>query len=114
VCARPACRATGRGLDGAADSIWGLRLPQGALAKAEAAAQAAANGSGLVAGTEALAPRVAAARRQLEVQRAAEALAKAAQSSKTVTDLPRLEAAILAARKVGVQDADPETCRWVL
>ena len=72
-----------------------------ALAKAEAAAAAAAPGACLfVMGAELLQPRISAAKQKLEVERAAEGLARAASSCKAVADLPRLEAAILAARKV--------------
>ena len=39
-------------------------------------------------------------RRRLEVERAIEALSKAAQNCRVVADLPKLEAAILNARKV--------------
>jgi hypothetical protein len=41
-----------------------------------------------------------AARKRLEAEKAAEALYKASQSCKGVSDLPKLEAAILNARKV--------------
>jgi hypothetical protein len=53
-----------------------------------------------------------AARQKLEVERAAEGLARAAASCRAVTDLPRLEAAVLAARKVGAHELDPEAYRW--
>ncbi|PSC75029.1 hypothetical protein C2E20_1867 [Micractinium conductrix] len=80
-----------------------------ALAKAEAAAAAAAPGACLfVMGAELLQPRISAAKQKLEVERAAEGLARAASSCKAVADLPRLEAAILAARKVGAQELDQE------
>lgn len=46
------------------------------------------------------------------MQRTAEGLARAAASCKAVSDLPRLEAAILAARKVGAEELDPAAYRW--
>jgi hypothetical protein len=85
---------------------------QAALAKAEAAATAAAaSGTRLAEGAELLVPALAAARRQLEMERAAETLSRVAASATKLTDLPRVEAAILAARKVGAQDLDPEAYR---
>lgn len=80
------------------------------LSKAEAAAAAAAPGACQFApGAELLAPRIAGIKGKLEVERAAEGLARAAAACKAVADLPRLEAAILAARKVGATDLDPES-----
>lgn len=52
-----------------------------------------------------------AVKQKLEVERAAEGLARAAASCKAVSDLPRLEAAILAARKVGAHELDPGAYR---
>ncbi|KAK9816451.1 hypothetical protein WJX72_000489 [[Myrmecia] bisecta] len=90
----------------------GSSVLKGALAKAEAASQAAANNtSGLTVGQDLLHPTIVSARRQLEVEKAAEALHRAVSSSATVTDLPKLEAAILAARKVGAELLDPEAYR---
>lgn len=62
-------------------------------------------------GAELLAPRIAAARQRLEVERAAEGLARAAAGCRAVADLPRLEAAILTARKVGAHELDPGSYR---
>lgn len=42
------------------------------------------------------------------MEKAAEGLARAAATCRAVGDLPRLEAAVLAARKVGAQELDPE------
>ena len=52
--------------------------------------------------------RAQAARQKLEVERAAEGLVRAVGSCKAVGDLPRLEGAILAARKLGAQSMHPE------
>eukprot|EP00884_Botryococcus_braunii_P020575 jgi/Botrbrau1/7200/Bobra.0300s0026.1 len=90
----------------------GSGVLKAALAKAEAAATAAAaSGTRLAEGAELLVPALAAARRQLEMERAAETLSRVAASATKLTDLPRVEAAILAARKVGAQDLDPEVYR---
>lgn len=53
--------------------------------------------------------KLAEARQRLEVERAAEALAKEARTAKTVEQLPRLEAVILAAKKVGAEHLDQES-----
>ncbi|KAK9821741.1 hypothetical protein WJX81_001109 [Elliptochloris bilobata] len=81
------------------------------LARAEAAAAAAAGGGGRGDGVALLAPALAAARRQLEVERAAEGLARAVSGTAAVADLPRLEAAILAARRVGAEQLEPAAFR---
>ena len=82
------------------------------LSKAEAAGQSASSTTGkLSVGWDLLQPCLQAARRQLEVERACEALSRAAASAKAVSDLPRLEAAILAARKVGAHEADTDAYR---
>ncbi len=52
-----------------------------------------------------------AARAKLEVERAAEGLVRAVACCKGVADLPRLEAAVLAARKLGAQCLHPEAYR---
>lgn len=52
-------------------------------------------------------------KQKLEVEKAAEGLARAAAGCKAVADLPRLEAAILAARRWGAQELDPESYKWV-
>lgn len=76
------------------------------------AAAASASGCGSAAFGDALQPRLAAARRRLEAERAAEALHKAAVSAAgTVADLPRLEAAILHARKLGADELAPDEYR---
>ena len=51
------------------------------------------------------------ARGKLEQERAAEGLVRTVASCKGVGDLPRLEAAILAARKLGAQSMHPEAYR---
>ncbi|KAF8072774.1 MAP1D [Scenedesmus sp. PABB004] len=89
-----------------------------AVAKAEAAAAAVAGASGGAAGgaasaafSDALLPRLQAARRRLEVERSAEALHRACLAHRSVAELPRLEAAILNARKVGAEELAPEEYR---
>lgn len=64
--------------------------------------------SGCMAFSEALLQRLSAAKKRLEVEKAAEALHKASISCRAVADLAKLEAAILNARKVGAEDLDPE------
>ena len=86
---------------------------QAAVQRAEAIASAAsqhATGSH-TEGLQLLQPVVQAVRHQHEVERTAEALQKAVLGSKALADLPRLEAAILAARKAGDIDADILRCR---
>ncbi len=82
------------------------------LSKAEdIAAATAVNSSGITLGSEFLAPRLQAVKRQLELERAAEVLARCAQSVRSIESLPKLEAAILAARRVGADELDPEAYR---
>lgn len=78
------------------------------MQKAEAASVKASGSSGTVhaEGLAQLQPVLQAAKLQLEAQLGAETLQKAAASCKTLADLPRLEAAILSARKTNCQDAD--------
>lgn len=47
----------------------------------------------------------------MEMERAAEALHKAAGTCRALPDLPRLEAAILTARKLGAEELDAESYR---
>jgi hypothetical protein len=56
---------------------------------------------GSAAFIEGLLPRIQACRKRLEVEKAAEALHKATLNCKSLADLPKLEGAILNARKVG-------------
>jgi hypothetical protein len=56
--------------------------------------------TGAAAFQELLVPRVAACKRRCEVEKAAEELHRAAAACRTLADLPKLEAAILTARKV--------------
>ena len=60
-------------------------------------------------GPSLFAERIAEARTRLEVERAAEALAKEVRTMKGVDQLQRLEAAILAAKRVGAEALDPES-----
>jgi hypothetical protein len=81
------------------------------LNKAESAATAAAAGAGaegFLVGSQWLAPRLTAARSKLNLIRAAETLARAVTSCSSVSDLPKLEAAILAAKKIGAEDLDAD------
>ena len=68
--------------------------------------------SGLTVGVDALSPLMQRARRQLEVEKASEALSRTVAAAKGVGDLPRLEAAILQARKLAADELQPETYRW--
>jgi hypothetical protein len=61
--------------------------------------------------SEALLQRLSAAKKRLDVEKAAEALHKASLSCRAVADLAKLEAAILNARKVGAEDLSPEEYR---
>jgi hypothetical protein len=60
-------------------------------------------------GPSLFAERIAEARGRLEVERAAEALAKEVRTMKGVDQLQRLEAAILAAKRVGAEALDPDS-----
>ena len=83
---------------------------QAALSRAESAATAATGGTGdFNIGSELLSPRLIAARSKLNLEKAAEALARALPSCRTVNDLAKLEAALNAARKVGAHVLDPGT-----
>ncbi|CAD7702855.1 unnamed protein product, partial [Ostreobium quekettii] len=89
----------------------GSGVLKAALLKAEAACSSA-SGSSLTSGvwspSELLVPKVSAARKRMDVEKAVEALGRATTSCKTVADLPKLEASILSARKVGAEELDPE------
>ncbi|EFJ48899.1 hypothetical protein VOLCADRAFT_90642 [Volvox carteri f. nagariensis] len=87
-----------------------------ALNKAEAAASTLGSlgGAPLPGLADVLGPLVAAARRRLDTERAAEALSKAAASYRTLADLARLEAAIYNAKKIGAEELDPESYRTSL
>lgn len=86
-----------------------------ALSKAErVSAATTGNTSNVALGSEFLAPRVQAVKRQLDLERAAETLGRTAQAAKSIEALPKLEAAILAAKKVGADELDPESYRCAL
>ena len=88
---------------------------QGDISRAEAAVQGATSTiSGLTVGVDALSPLMQRARRQLEVEKVSEALSRTVAAAKGVGDLPRLEAAILQARKLAAADLQPGTVRWGL
>eukprot|EP00798_Chlamydomonas_sp_ICE-L_P023155 gene23155-30360_t len=83
-----------------------------ALLKAESAASALAGAGGAgSAANDSIMPLILNGRRRLEVERAVELLHKASLSYRSVADLPKLETAILNARKVGAEDLDPESYR---
>ena len=81
------------------------------MSKAEAAASSASLNSacGHSVGLQRLQPVLQAARRQLEIERGTELLQKAVNNCKSLADLPKLEAAILVARKTG--NVNPEALR---
>ena len=85
-------------------------LEQEATHRAElAASKASSIASGHSAGTAYLQPLLREARLQLEVLHAVEILQKATAAYKSLHDLPKLEAAIIAARKI--KGVDPEVLR---
>ncbi len=80
---------------------------RGVITHAESASQSIASVSGASGPFGELLPgRLVAARKRLEVERAAEALHRAAAQHRGVSDLPKLEAAILSARKLGAEELD--------
>jgi len=88
-------------------------VPQAEVSKAEAASSAASGAlSGLSVGSDMLTPLVLRAKHQLEVERAKGGLHKAIAGAKTDAGLPQLEAAIQAARRVGLQDRLQEASRY--
>lgn len=84
---------------------------QALIASAEEARQALAGSALLNIGHELLGPVIAAGRRQEDIERASEGLSRAAAAAHTVSDLPKLEAAILAARKLAGEDLDHDIYR---
>ena len=80
-------------------------------ASASAAGGSAAASSSCVF-SELLVVRLQAAKKRLEVERAAEVLHKAAVTYKNVADLPKLETAVLNARKVGLKYPHTIVARW--
>lgn len=84
---------------------------QAATQKAEGAASKA-GGSNLCGHGEGLLflqPILQTAKRRLDAERAADSLQKAVAASKSLSDLPKLEAAIIAARKV--KGVNPDVLR---
>lgn len=59
-------------------------------------------------GLDALTPLIQAVRKQLDIEKAAEGLTRTTSGAKTLADLPKLEAAILAARKIGAEELHPD------
>ena len=93
----------------------GSQALKAAINKAErVAAATAGNMSSVALGTEFLTPRLQAAKRQLDLERAAEALGRMAQGAKSIEALPKLEAAILTAKKLRADELDPESYRCVV
>ena len=86
---------------------------QAELIKGEAAAAAAAGSSIVWTGAQLLQPAIADARRQQELERAVDNLARSAAGAKGVGALQKLEAAILAARKAGAHEADADIYKCV-
>jgi hypothetical protein len=74
----------------------------GGAAGTAAAASAGGAGSSSCVFSELLVVRLQAAKKRLDIERAAEALHKASVTYKSVAELPKLETAVLNARKVGV------------
>jgi hypothetical protein len=72
----------------------------GSMASSSSSAACGSTAAGCAAFSEALVCRLQAGKKRLEVERASEALHKASLLYKGVGDLPKLEAAILNARKV--------------
>ena len=88
-----------------------LRM-QAELAGAEAANSATA-GTLLFDTPDVLPPLIQRAKTQLHVLSITEALHEAAAAAHTTADLPRLDSAILAAQKAGLDGLLPEPCRSV-
>lgn len=70
------------------------------MTKAESACTSANGNSGIGSPADFLLPRIQLARKRLDVEKAVEVLGKATSSCRAVSDLPKLEAMILAARSV--------------
>ncbi|KAL6760662.1 hypothetical protein V8C86DRAFT_1058572 [Haematococcus lacustris] len=81
-----------------------------ALSRAEVAASTLASLKGASV-ADSLTACILLARKRLDVEKAADGLCKATATCKAVSDLPRLEAAILNARKVGAEELDPVAYR---
>jgi hypothetical protein len=99
-----ALRAMATRLEAAAAAITPPATAPSAVGMGVTQAPASSTSNSAVCGAaafqELLAPRVAACKRRCEVERAAEELHRAAAACRTLADLPKLEAAILTARKV--------------
>jgi hypothetical protein len=114
-CGSAALKAAISKAEAAASAIAGVTMQGSSSGSASAGASTAHSSSSAAAGagavsaaaagcagfSEALLCRLQAGKKRLEVERACEALHKASLMYKGVGDLPKLEAAILNARKVG-------------
>jgi hypothetical protein len=101
-CGSAALKAAISKAEAAASAIAGVTTPSssGAASAASSMISSSAAAAGCLAFSEALVCRLQAGKKRLEVERASEALHKASVLYKGVGDLPKLEAAILNARKV--------------
>jgi hypothetical protein len=107
-----AAREATAGLDAVmAKSPCGAAPLRGALTRFEAAFAAVTGAANpmLPPSSTLVGPRVSSAKSRLELEKAAEALAREAKSAKAVEHLPRLEAAILTAKRVGAEALDADS-----
>jgi len=96
--------AAASAVSGTATTTTGVSAAAGSAGGPGGAAAAAGGGPGSSSCvfSELLVVRLQAAKKRLEVEKAAEALHKASVTYKNVTDLPKLETAVLNARKVWI------------
>ena len=101
------------GVIASSQSHCGAVSTQAEVSKAEAAGSAASGAlSGLSLGSDMLTPLIQRARKQVEIEGARGGLHKAIAGARTHADLPHLEAAIQAARRLGVHDRLQEASRY--
>ena len=101
------------GVIASSQSHGGAVSTQAEVSKAEAAGSAASGAlSGLSLGSDKLTPLIQRARKQVEIEGARGGLHKAIAGARTHADLPHLEAAIQAARRLGVHDRLQEASRY--
>lgn len=81
------------------------------VSKAESAAASLSSLAGVCPLLDELVISMQLARKRLEVEKSSEALYKATMNHRSLSDLPKLEAAVLNAKKVGAEDLDPENYR---
>lgn len=96
--------AAASAVSGTATTMTGSSAGAGSTSGGAAAAGASSGGAGAASSScvfsEVLVVRLQAAKKRLDVERAAEALHKASVTYKSVAELPKLETAVLNARKV--------------